>query len=128
MTTKQAQDEVHELMTEHVTNTDRMNTFLHMLSETNEHMKPQHKKELIKVYSQAAEIFEEALLAFLPKILGYLEKRLKEPEMHLALAETFGSLVNHLLSKVEVLEQLLASFNPVLKLLFAALASPTKHL
>ena len=104
LTAKQAHDEVHELMTEHVTNTDRMNTFLHMLSETNEHMKPHHKKELIKVYGQAAEIFEEALLAFLPKILGYLEKRLREPEMHLALAETFGSLVNHLLSKVDVLE------------------------
>lgn len=68
LTAKQAHDEIHELMTEHVTNTDRMTTFLQMLSETNEHMKPHHKKELIKLYGQAAEIFEDALLIFLPKI------------------------------------------------------------
>ena len=67
-----AHDEVRELMTEHITNTDRMNAFLFALSESNEHMKVQHKKELIKIYGEAAEIFEEALLPFLPKILSYL--------------------------------------------------------
>lgn len=49
-----------------------MTSFLYMLSETNEHMKNNHKKELIKLYGTAAEIFEEALIAYLPKILTYL--------------------------------------------------------
>ena len=36
---KVAHDEVRELMTEHITNTDRMNAFLFALSESNELMK-----------------------------------------------------------------------------------------
>lgn len=59
-------------MTEHITNTDRMNAFLFALSESNEYMKPNHKKELIKIYGISAEIFEEALIPFMPKILSYL--------------------------------------------------------
>jgi hypothetical protein len=41
-------------------------------------MKPNHRKELIKIYGNAAEIFEEALLPFMPKILTYLQRKLKE--------------------------------------------------
>ena len=59
-------------MTEHITNTDRMNAFLFMLTEHNDHMKPNHKKDLIKVYGTASEIFEEALVPFMPKVLTYL--------------------------------------------------------
>ena len=65
-------------MTEHITNTDRMSTFLLMLSEQNEHMKLSHKKELILLYGEAAEVFEEALLPFMPKILTYLQRKLKD--------------------------------------------------
>jgi hypothetical protein len=71
-TQRSALDEVRELMTEHITNTDRMNAFLYMISEFNEHTKPNHKKELIKLYGMGAEIFEEALIPFMPKILTYL--------------------------------------------------------
>lgn len=67
-------------MTENITNTDRMNAFLFALSESNEHMKPNHKKELIKLYSVAAEIFEDSLIPFLPKILTYLQRKLKEQD------------------------------------------------
>jgi hypothetical protein len=41
-------------------------------------MKPQQKKEQIKIYGLAAEIFEESLLPFMPKILITLNKKLKE--------------------------------------------------
>jgi hypothetical protein len=58
-------EEVKELMSEHITNTDRMNVFLLTLSESNEYTKISHKKELIKIYSLASEIFEEALVPFL---------------------------------------------------------------
>ena len=60
-TSKIAHDEIRELMTEHITNTDRMNVFLLSISETTELMKVSQKKELIKLYTEAAEIFEEAL-------------------------------------------------------------------
>jgi len=51
-----------------------------MLSEHNEHMKPHQKKELIKLYGNSAEIFEEALIPFMPKILTYLQRKLKESD------------------------------------------------
>ena len=101
-----------------------------MLSETNEHMKPHHKKELIKLYGEAAEIFEDALLIFLPKIQGYLEKKLKEgdTQLHIAISDSLGSLVNHLFNKIEALDHMLLNFNPVLKMIFVNLSSPNKNL
>jgi hypothetical protein len=35
-------------------------------------------KELIKQFGVAAEIFEEALVPFVPKIVGIFQKRLKK--------------------------------------------------
>jgi hypothetical protein len=35
-------------------------------------MKPQQKKEQIKIFGLAAEIFEESLIPFIPKILATL--------------------------------------------------------
>jgi hypothetical protein len=66
-TVKTAQDELQELMTEHITNTDRMNSFWQALAVESSHhdTKMAHKKEIIKVYGKAAEVFEEALVPFL---------------------------------------------------------------
>lgn len=107
-----------------------MNAFLFMLAETHEHMKIGHKRELIKVYASAAEIFEEALIPFMPKIQGYLDKKLREgdPQLHVAIAESMGSLVQFLFGKVSELEELIKNFNPVLKGVFVNLASPNKNL
>ena len=51
-----------------------------------------HRRELIKTYSAAAEIFEDALIPFLPKIYGYLEKKLKEgdTQLHSVISEALG--------------------------------------
>ena len=38
-TTQTASAEIKELMTQHITNTERMNTFLSTIAETNEYMK-----------------------------------------------------------------------------------------
>lgn len=83
-------------MTEHITNTDRMNAFLLMLQEHNEHMRPNHRKELIRLYGAAAEIFEEALIPFMPKILAYLQRKLKENDtlLHGVISESLGALVH----------------------------------
>lgn len=103
LTVKQASDELHELMTEHITNTDRMTAFLYMLQDHNEHMKAAQRREMIKVYAAAAEIFEEALLPFMPKIHGYLDKKLKDcdTQLHLVISESLGALVHYLLGKSE---------------------------
>jgi len=78
-----AVEEVKELMTEHIINTERMNTFLYTISEQNQHMKSSQKKEYIKLYGLAGEIFEETLLPFVPKIMTYIQKKLKENDHHL---------------------------------------------
>lgn len=52
-------------MTEHITNTDRMNAFLAALASDNRYnVNQQQRKEIVKVYGAAAEIFEESLLSF----------------------------------------------------------------
>lgn len=82
-TQQTAWDEVKELMTEHIVNTERMNTFLYLISEQNQHMKISQKKEYVKLYGLAGEIFEETLLPFIPKIMGYIQKKLKDNAVQL---------------------------------------------
>jgi hypothetical protein len=75
-----------------ITDTDRMNAFLNSLADHNEHMKPQQKKEYIKLYGLAGEIFEDSLIPFIPKILSNLSKKIKEEttQMHSAVSDTLG--------------------------------------
>jgi len=54
-TQQTAWDEVKELMTEHIINTERMNAFLYLISEQNQHMKISQKKEYIKLYGLAGD-------------------------------------------------------------------------
>jgi hypothetical protein len=77
-TLKTGIEEMKKFMMNDITDTERMNVFLNALFDHNEHMKPQQKKEYIKVYGVAAEIFEESLIPFLPKILSNLSKKIKE--------------------------------------------------
>jgi hypothetical protein len=56
-------------MSVHITNTERMLSFLQCISEFNEHMKLTQKKEMVKMYGVAGEIFEESLIPFLPKVM-----------------------------------------------------------
>lgn len=50
---------------------------------------------MIKVYGEAAEIFEESLATFIPKIVQFLLKILKESEVlyHMPVAQSVGKLV-----------------------------------
>lgn len=59
-------------------------------------MKPYQKKELIKLYGTAAEIFEEALVPFLSKILTYLQRKLKDNDslLHGPISDSLGQLVH----------------------------------
>ena len=66
--------------------------FMNKLSESNEHMKLQQKKEYIKIYGRAAQIFEEALIPYLQKILGILQKKCQagNTDLHGVISDTFG--------------------------------------
>lgn len=130
LTLKQGQDEVQELMTEHITNTDRMNAFLFLLQDHHEHMKIAQRRELLKAYGSAAEIFEEALLPFLPKITAYLEKKLKDgdSQLHTVISDSLGQCVHYLLGKTDSIEEILNHFNPILRMIFTNLALPSKNM
>jgi hypothetical protein len=56
-------------MTAEITDNERMSIFLTLLGEINEHMNLPQMKEQIRQFGVAAEIFEDALIPFIPKIL-----------------------------------------------------------
>ena len=96
-------EELKELMVEHITNTDRMNTFLYHIAEQTDHLKQTQKKEYIKIYGIASEIFEESLIPFLPKVLSQIQQKLKEndaPEIHNAYAESIGMVLHNVLKNI----------------------------
>lgn len=67
-TIKLALDESRELMAEQITDSERMNTFINLISDVNEHLKVSQKKEYFKLFSQLGEFFGENLIPFMPKI------------------------------------------------------------
>jgi hypothetical protein len=85
---------------------------------------------MLRTYVHAAEIFEEALIPFLPKISGYLEKKLKDgdPNLHLVIADALGHNVHFLLRKTDSLEELLNHINPIMRMIFTNLALPSKNI
>ena len=92
------------MMTTDITDNDKMLLFLNLLAELNEHMKVNQMKEQIKQFGIAAEIFEEALVPFEPKMLANFSKRIKEDgsnKLHDAISETIGQLVWHIVDKIE---------------------------
>lgn len=58
---------------------------------------------MIKVYGEAAEIFEESLATFIPKIIQFFLKILKESEVlyHMPVAQSLGKLVQFVVQKIE---------------------------
>ena len=70
-------------MSEHVTNSDRMNAFLAALAGPGDKNSPNNKsqrKEMLKIFGSAAELYEESLLTFVVKIALHLAKVIKENE------------------------------------------------
>jgi hypothetical protein len=125
-TLKVANSELRELMNEHITSADRMNLFLNHLNDSSEFLKSNQKKEFIKVYTMASEIFEESLVPFLPKVIFHLSKRLKETDnmTHTAASDAFGTLVHHVLKNIENVDEAVEVFNThFFKLILGILSS-----
>ena len=58
-------------MAENITDSDRMNTFIHLISDVNEHMKASQKREHLKLFGLLGEFFGENIIPFMPKILSF---------------------------------------------------------
>jgi GTP cyclohydrolase II len=101
-TVKTGIEEIKRFMATEITDNDRMLSFLGAVADHHEHMKPNQRKEQIKIYGLAAEIFEDVLIPYLPKILGSLSKKLKEATSFMleAIAETVGLIVYFLVNKI----------------------------
>jgi hypothetical protein len=85
-------DEVKEILTEHINDSERMNIFIAYISEVNELQKPLHKKEQIKLFGLLGEYFGEKMIPFMPKILQFYQKKIKDidPSLYSTLAESIG--------------------------------------
>jgi hypothetical protein len=59
-------------------------------------------------------------MPFLPKILTYLQRKLKDADvaMHTTIGETLGQIVHQVLKKEEQPDDLMREYNPILKMLF----------
>lgn len=64
-------NEVRELMTDHINDSERMNIFIQHISEFNESMKPSQKKEQIKLFGLLGEYFGDKMIPFMPKIVSF---------------------------------------------------------
>ena len=71
----------------------------------------------MKLYGEAAAIFEEALHPFIHKIMGYIGKRLKDNDQSLQVpcSDSVGMMVHHCLKNQENSEDQLDSLKEVLK-------------
>lgn len=60
------------------------------------------RREMILIYGDAAEIFEDSLASFANKIVLYFQKILKEhePFYHNAVGEALSKLIEHTVSKL----------------------------
>jgi len=115
-----AHEEMRDLMTEHITNTDRMNTFLSALSDNRYNLNKNQRKEIIKLYGIASEIFEDSLVTFVHKIIMHLQKLLKEnlDFIHYSIASSLGKIVFNITSRIQNSEELLDQTNLILRILF----------
>ncbi len=103
-TKKTGLDEIRDLLINHVQDADRINLVLTLLSETGDHQKATGKRESMKVIGLMAEVFEDRLAPYLPKILNIMSKKLKEndPQVHDTLSASLGNLVNFTLRNLDM--------------------------
>ena len=90
--------EIKNILSNYVTDSERMNTIISCLSEQNEHQKVSMKKEVLKIFGALGQIFEDKIIEFLPKILQALNKRIKAGEQQLwpFIGDSLGWLISFL--------------------------------
>lgn len=81
------------------------------------------------MYGIAAEIFEESLIPFLPKVLSQIQQKLKEndiQEIHNAYAEAIGTILHHVLKNIQNVDEATELLTTFLKMVFTNLNQPGK--
>jgi len=76
-------EEINILIFEHITDIERINTFLYMVSQKYHHEKVLLKKDYTKLLSLAGELFEDALIPQITNRSEYANKRFEESDDHL---------------------------------------------
>ncbi len=118
-------EELKEIMRVHVTSTDRMNVLISLFAEQNEHMGVSQRKEGLKLFGIMGEVFEDSLLAFVPKVLAICTKRLEDPQLHAVVSDSLGAMVHHMFKHISVAQEKVTHLTTILDSLFATLrASP----
>ena len=82
----------------------------------------------MRVYGLAAEIFQESLIPFLPRVLQQLSKKLRDGDHHLhqAISESSGVLSHCLLKNLESIDEQIENLSAILKMVFSNLAQQSK--
>ena len=88
-------DDIHNILSQQAQGPEYISLVLHLLSENDEHQKVGARRETLKVLGIMAEVFENKILEFFPKILSLVTKKLKEnnPQIHDSLSDAMGSVV-----------------------------------
>ena len=96
-------------MQNEITDNEKMIMFLSQLTNFTQYDQNLQRSEQIKVFGLAAEIFEDSLVQYLPKILKQIMTCIKDDlngKLNLAISETFGQMVYFLADKTnEIYEQ-----------------------
>jgi hypothetical protein len=126
-TSRTGTEEIRELLMNQVQDSERISLVLNLISEHNEHQKPNSKKETLKIIGILAEVFEEKIVEFIPKILGLATKRIKEndSQVHGSLSDSIGSVIGFGLRNLD-LDQAYKHISNALKSFYQLLSTGSK--
>jgi len=89
-------EELKKIVKVHVINAERMNIFIGLYAEQIEHIALPQREEALKFIGIMGEVFGEALIPFIPKILILTQKWVKEPQMHIPLSNSIGTMIHYI--------------------------------
>jgi len=120
-------EEIRDLLANQVQDSDRIALTLNIIAENNEHQKPAMKKETLKIIGVMAEVFEERIIEFLPKILALATKKIKDndPQLHGPLSDSIGSVIGFGLRNLD-LDQSYKQISNALKAFYQLLSTGSK--
>ena len=82
------------------------------------------------MYAIAAEIFEESLIPFLPKVLNTFSKKLREEssEIHSAYADALGAIVHNVIGNLTDEEDIDNVMDTIFTMIFTNLNQPALNI
>eukprot|EP00826_Nyctotherus_ovalis_P008207 TRINITY_DN12118_c0_g2_i2.p1 TRINITY_DN12118_c0_g2~~TRINITY_DN12118_c0_g2_i2.p1 ORF type:complete len:381 (+),score=74.94 TRINITY_DN12118_c0_g2_i2:107-1144(+) len=93
--TQSVLEELKEVLRTHVTNAEKMNILINVYIEKIYHIPMPQRKEFLKLLITLGETFESALSPFIPKILSLTQRLAEEPQLHIPLSNSLGTMIHH---------------------------------